>query len=192
MFFGQLPTQAESQNVQLIDKETTWEKLRFEEIKELSAHIKAAHNAGAGLYPYLFELFEHNGDESTYELCDLLSSVMQQIKTPVQNKGSVTPAKSSLKQKDYVINYNAKLHAKVKREALRPVTRRDLEERHEYIANQIKVGNEAFERERQSFTQDPQPEKERRVKLSDVPDCIQLISPHQIMKNGAFTRNAST
>ncbi len=162
-----------------------WDKLRVEEVKSLAAKVCV----GPGTLPYLFDLAERRNDEAAFKLCGVVSEIMQDLKQPQPQQVKLpTPMKPSLKQKEYLINYNAKLRTKAQRDAARKVTYRDLEERQNYIATQIRTGNEIFEREMRSLSQGPLPERQRKVKLSDTPNYLNLISPSQVLQNGAFAK----
>jgi len=159
----------------------------LEEVKELAN--KAQSKYKEGVYCYLFEMMNNSSDEDTTKLCHIISNTLKHI-APEPKCESKT-MKPSLKQKEYEIRYYPKLHAKAKRDAMRPVTYQDLEERKEYIAEKIKIGNEEIAKEIQLLSNEPQDTTKKKVQVSNTPPkYLRLIHPSSIMKNGTFLRHS--
>eukprot|EP00826_Nyctotherus_ovalis_P007203 TRINITY_DN11783_c0_g2_i1.p1 TRINITY_DN11783_c0_g2~~TRINITY_DN11783_c0_g2_i1.p1 ORF type:complete len:261 (+),score=67.68 TRINITY_DN11783_c0_g2_i1:878-1660(+) len=164
----------------------SWQNTYLEETKELGSKMQSKYKDG--VYPYLFEMMNNSPEEDTIRLCHIISNTLKQI-TP-EPKCELKVMKPTLKQKDYKIRYNPKLHAKAKRDAMRPVTYQDLEDRKEYIAEKIRIGNEEIAKELQQLSNDPD-NRQKKVKVSSIPpEYLRIIQPTSIMKNGTFLRES--
>lgn len=164
----------------------SWQNTYLEETKELGSKVQSKYKDG--VYPYLFEMMSNSAEEDTIKLCHIISNTLRQI-TP-EPKCELKVMKPTLKQKDYEIRYNPKLHAKAKRDAMRPVTYQDLEDRKEYIAEKIRTGNEEIAREIQQLSNVPG-SRQKKVQVSSIPpEYLRIIQPTSVMKNGTFLRES--
>ena len=159
----------------------------LDEIRELADKVQSKYKGG--VYPYLFELSNISSDEGTKKLCSIISNIMKKV-TP-EPKRPISIKKPTLKQKEYNILYDPKLHAKVKRQAMRGITYQDLEDRKEYIAEKIRIGNEEIEKEMKLILKSKDECIKKKVRVSDIPtECVRLISPVSIMRDGVFSRES--
>jgi len=179
-----------------IGPERPWQNSKFDQVKELMTKIQVGYSKEKpGIYPYLLEFALSKNDENTQELYKIVNEIMHDINetSKPQKMLANTPSKPALKQKQYEIIYDAKLHAKVQRESRKPLTNKDIKERKQHIKLMIKTGNEEIKKEITNIEHNTEPEKEKKVKLSDAPPvCVFLIPPEEVLKNGPFTRNSQS
>ncbi len=163
--------------------------MRLAEIGRLGrAHIESCRKQGT--FPYLYDAYQRSGEEDVYRLATIVCETLGLLREPkpVVLPAPKLPMKSCLKRKNYVINFDGSLFDEAKKNAMKRVTKKDMERRQEYITKTIKRENELLEVELRFLAQSPQMEQETRVQMSDSPRYLKLIAPVEVLRDGAFTR----
>lgn len=174
------PTQ---QNIFSDEPSKLWEKLRMEQIKELTTQIEVSPKN----LPYLFEMYEISNEENAYKLCSIVTDILREIKESPIKKPPQTTLKPSLKKKEYIINYDPSQQEPARKRALKQVTQRDLDIRKEYITTVVRRTNEEINNEAKSTIQKiEQIEPVRKVQITDKLHYIALVAPNEILKESSF------
>lgn len=167
---------------------TSWQKLRLDEISKLVNSCKDELRECEG-YPYLYELYKNCGKEEIYLLAEILNDVLSKLtKNANSQKEIKIPLKSCMKKRPFEIHYDENMVEKAKKNAMKRVTKKDLERRENYVKDTVKRENENFEIEMRFLNLSPVMEKETRVTMCKEPSYLKFLNPLEVMKESIFEK----